>query len=109
MLCENPLNGGGGYSPSELSEWTPDQIYFRAASVEAIAKSEVQQKRSAWECTHLMNAQGNIKGRDADGNVLTKPLLKEGKSYAAYLREQQLLQSKATERQSKRKRHRRGT
>lgn len=28
MLVENPWNGGRGYTPKEVGEMTPDQIYF---------------------------------------------------------------------------------
>ena len=105
VLCESPFNGGGGYSPRELATWTPDQIYFRAASVDAISKRARQQVKSSWECLKYADKQGRLKGRAADGSVLTLPISKGGKSLASHLREQQASEQS----QKANRRRRRGT
>ena len=104
VLCESPFNGGGGYTPRELATWTPDQIYFRAASVEAIGKRARQQVKSTWDCIKYANKDGMIKGRAADGTPLTLPINKGGKSLARRLREEQV----AAEASQKGRRRRRG-
>lgn len=103
VLCESPFTGGGGYSPREVATWTPDQVYFRAASVEAIGKQARQQVKSTWECVKLADKDGLIKGRAADGTPLTLPISKGGKSLASRLREQQL-QAEASKNNRRRRR-----
>lgn len=98
--------GGGGYSPRELATWTPDQIYFRAASVDAIGKLARKQVKSTWECFKYADKQGRLKGRAADGSPLTLPISKGGKSLASHLREQQLREQAS---QKANRRRRRGT
>ncbi len=40
MLCESGWNGGGGYTPSQVGEMSPDQIFFRLCDIEMLRRDK---------------------------------------------------------------------
>jgi len=90
-LCENPFEGGGGYSIKEIGGWSPDQVYFRLASLDTI-KAKAGAEKKTVKAHPLAAAQqadkdGNISGRDKDGNPIKAKI--RGKSLARQLMEEQ--------------------
>lgn len=85
QLCENPFEGGAGYTPQQVAAMTPDQIYFRLVE-KGVFKEKVVEKVSLKLAGSLMDNQGRIKARDAQGNLIT--LRASGKSKVQMIREQ---------------------
>jgi predicted RNA-binding Zn-ribbon protein involved in translation (DUF1610 family) len=80
MLMENPFEGGGGYTPKQVAEMTPDQMYCRLSSLKVL---EAKQKNKDREVRD---------DRTARGPTLTEVLERgssKGGSYAAELRERE--------------------
>lgn len=103
VLCEPEWKGGGGYTPRELSRWTPDQIYFRLCDITNLRHTQGDRTRSVKEGgTFNISADGMVKGRADDGTELNLPLNKNGMSLAAWLAQEQALQKKRNERRKKR-------
>lgn len=90
-LCESELKGGGGYSPREIAQWTPDQVWFRIASLEDVGKLERKNVIPSYNALAFADEKGNIRGRAADGTKIVRQLNKNGKSYAGWLLEQEKL------------------
>jgi hypothetical protein len=40
MLCESGWNGGGGYTPEQVGDMTPDQIYFRLCEIDLLKRNK---------------------------------------------------------------------
>jgi hypothetical protein len=64
MLCENPWNGGRGYTPNEVAEFTPDQIYFLLCDANVLKRKEGRRTKA------VPSASGKLKGRTADGELI---------------------------------------
>ena len=86
MLCENPWNGGAGYTPAEVGAMTPDQIYFRLCNADLL-KDERKQATTVGSGA-AVDKEGRIKGRLEDGTVVWLPLRKAGKTLAQQIDEQ---------------------
>jgi hypothetical protein len=97
MLCENPFEGGGGYTPEQVGDMSLDQILFRLCDRNLLKKKVGQRisKRS------LDAVTGSMKARSKDGKPIT--LKSVGKSKAQMIREQQ-----EKEKREKRRKRRRG-
>jgi len=109
MLCDNPWNGGGGYLPQQVAEMTPDQIYFRLCDIDLL--KDVRTKSVSVETGTIgpvVDEEGMVKGRLADGTVVKMPLRVGGKSLAQRLAEEAEKNQKEVE-GGKRRRRRRGT
>lgn len=104
ILCESEWKGGGGYSPVELLHWTPDQIMFRLCHSKMLKRppGERLAEVSEVESPRLINKDGLVKGRAADGTELWLPLNRNGKSQAQ-------LAAEAAKQTKGRRRRRRGT
>lgn len=96
-MCENPFEGGGGYSIKEISSWTPDQVYFRLAEVSVIKAKSNGESRSMkalpLAAAQKSDIEGNIRGRDKDGNPMKAKV--RGKSLARQLMEEEAEKAKA--------------
>ena len=72
MLCENEWNGGAGYTPNEVGNMTPDQIYFRLIDKGILKKTDRFVKT---ETAGLpVNKEGKVKVRLSDGTAVYKDL-----------------------------------
>jgi len=89
MLCENPWEGGAGYTPQQVADMTPDQIYFRLCDKDLL-KDERKKSVSteAGGAVKFTDSDGMMKGRLADGTVVRMPMAVGGKSLAQRLREE---------------------
>lgn len=103
VLCENPFEGGGGYTPQEVGDMTLDQIFMRLADCEVL-KNRTKKKTSTLEAIHLADKDGNIKGRDKDGNPIVGRIA--GVSKAKQLLAKQL-EKERLEKKPRRKRKKR--
>jgi len=91
MLCESGWNGGGGYTPQQVSQMTLDQIWFRLCD-EKILKREVggrTEKMSGLEAigTIKPDKDGMVRGRAKDGTLIRGRI--GGKSLARQLMEKE--------------------
>ena len=89
MLCENPWEGGGGYTPQQVADMTPDQIYFRLCDKNLL--TDVREKKYSSETGSIVEIQdddGLIKGRLKDGTVVRMPTSIDGKSVAQRLHDE---------------------
>jgi len=89
MLIENPWDGGAGYTPQQVAQMTPGQIWFRLVDKKIINKGAV--RRTAKMEPGLVRAKadkdGMISARDADGNPIKLRSAGGGKSLARQLME----------------------
>lgn len=106
VLCDNPWNGGGGYSPREVSRWTLDQCWFRLCDRDVLGSS-VGRVKNVEVGEVKIEDDGSIKGRAADGTPISGRIA--GKSLARQLMEQEDEKRKQEElkRQKVKKRKRR--
>ncbi len=75
LLCNNPFDGGGGYTPEQVGDMTPDQVYFRLCDIKFLKtrKSGRTAKVDTLALANFADAAGYIKGRAADGTPLLLP------------------------------------
>lgn len=104
VLCENPWNGGGGYTPAEVGDMTLDQVWFRLCDVNLL-KREVGERTEAMQTARAIGelkpaGDGTVAGRAADGTPIRGRM--RGRSRARELMEQQ--QGVGQEKQQRRKR-----
>lgn len=110
MLQRNPWDGGCGYTPKQIGELTPDQVYFCVADKKILrsGNSRTDKYTSEQTASIASDKEGNIKGRDKDGNPLN--LKMEGESLARRLMREEAekaAQEAAKKRDSKKRRRRR--
>lgn len=91
VLCDNPWNGGGGYTPQEVAQMTLDQIVFRLCDMKLL-RSKIGERTQAAEAAAVLGAvrpgeDGLYAGKAADGTVIRARI--GGKSWARRLMEQQ--------------------
>jgi len=96
LLCDNPWNGGGGYSPREVAEWSLDQVWFRLCELETL-KHEVGGRAERMETAAAMGVlrpaeDGTVMGRAADGTPIRGRV--RGKSLARELMEREVAERK---------------
>ncbi len=77
------MNGGMGYTPNQVGQLTPDQIYFSLCSremIQAKAKKDLGNgqgsKISELEAS-LLAKDGKLKARSADGKSIEIPYKQE--------------------------------
>jgi hypothetical protein len=75
VLCNNPFDGGGGYTPEQVGDMTPDQVYFRLCNVDFLRdrKTGRIKKVDTLALANFADSNGYIKGRAADGTPLLLP------------------------------------
>jgi len=91
MLCENPWNGGGGYTPEQVGRMSLDQIWFRLCDIEVL-KRKVGGRVEKMEATEVASAiktdeDGMVWGVAADGTPIRGRI--RGKSKARELMEKE--------------------
>lgn len=112
MLCENPWEGGGGYTPTQVGQMTLDQAWSRLCDSDLL-RPKGQRKKQSLEplaVTSVLKPDeaGRIKGRAADGTLIMGRIC--GKSLARQLMKQEEERKKEEEKKkSKKRRRRRGT
>lgn len=69
VLCDNPWDGGRGYTPQEVGDMTLDNIYLLLTDRKLLRAGNKARTVSmdALGATSLANKDGLIKGRTADG------------------------------------------
>ena len=73
ILCDNPWDGGGGYTPKEVGDMTLDQIFMRMADRKKLRKKDDVVRSVAMapmNATKLVDDQGLIRGRAEDGTPI---------------------------------------
>ncbi len=112
LLCENPWNGGAGYTPEQVSQMTLDQICFRLCDMNTM-KKPIGQRSTPMQALAAKSqlkaaADGTIAGRSADGTLIRGRIA--GKSKARQLMEAAEQKRKADQeakKQANRKAHKR--
>jgi hypothetical protein len=99
LLCENPWQGGGGYTPEDVGNMTLDQIWFRLCD-KGILKNKIGDRVMKRESAGGLRT---AKARTKDGQLIT--LKSTGKSKAQMIKENQ---EKEKSKRSNRKNRRRG-
>lgn len=69
MLTENPWNGGGGYTPAQVAEMTPDQIYFRLCEID-MTKPRGSRVKQVSPGAVPRTPDGKIRVRTIDGRSI---------------------------------------
>lgn len=74
LLCESGLDGGGGYEPRQVGQWSLDQIWFRLVD-KGILKQPIGNRTATASALHAIGAvkpdkDGLLAGRDRDGNPI---------------------------------------
>ncbi len=84
MLCENPMEGGFGYLPSEVGELTLDQVFFLLTD-----RKNLSRKPGGSRTASVTPVAGMAlrKGRAADGTLIQARVT--GKSLARRLMEEE--------------------
>ena len=83
LLCENPWNGGGGYTPEQVGRMTPDQAYMRLCEHGLLKEERTQVIHSVPAASESEpGKEGMVKGRLADGSVVWLPMRRKGKTQA---------------------------
>ena len=98
ILCDNPYEGGGGYTPREVGDMTLDQFYMRTVEFKLLRSPKATRTLDAVPL-------GEMKGRAADGTPL-KAIVR-GRSLCSELNEKAALRKKAAKQETKRDRKRR--
>jgi hypothetical protein len=96
VLCENPWDGGAGYTPQQVAEMTPDQVYFRLCDRELLKKKKHTgrtKKMSSLQVTSMAAEKGLVRGRASDGTLIMLPL-STGKSQVQLIKERLKKQKK---------------
>ena len=102
MLVDDAWNGGCGKSLAEVGNMTLDQVMFLL--VDRKAMKNRTRKTEPTAVAAKADADGNIKGRDADGNPMIGRIT--GKSVARKLME--AAQKKRARQERRRKRRKKG-
>jgi len=109
MLCENPWNGGGGYTPEQVGRMSLDQIWFRLCDIEVLKRKVGgrSEKMESSEVISMVKADedGMIRGVAADGTSIRGRI--RGKSLARELMEKEAARKEKEEQWKKRKENRR--
>lgn len=69
ILCENPYNGGNGYTPKQVGELTPEQIIMLLMPQNKI-KERHRQTVEAVQAAGLIDKDGFVRGRAIDGSEM---------------------------------------
>ena len=86
ILCDNPWEGGAGYTPEQVYRMTIDQILMRLTDKKLLeGKGKRGQAMLPMAAAALANKEGFIKGRAADGTPIKGRIA--GKSLAKQLAE----------------------
>jgi len=85
LLCDNPWDGGGGFQPNDIAQWTSDQIWFRLCDRGLMKLGGRTQSMGPFEVK--ADEDGMIKGRTPDGQLIKARV--EGKSLARQLMEKE--------------------
>ena len=87
-LCDNPWDGGGGYTPHEVSKMTPDQVYMRLCDKKLLKRKKAV-RTSPRAPADMSSGDGLIKGRAKDGTEIQARMKIGGKSVARRLMEEE--------------------
>lgn len=109
LLCENPWEGGGGYTMDEVGQMTLDQIWARLCDRDVLKKS-MGNRTSEVDSLEIPavlrpDKDGMIRGISQDGQPMKGRIA--GKSKARQLMEQQQEKRAQEKRARRRKRSRR--
>jgi len=113
MLCENPWNGGGGYTPEQVGQMTLDQIWFRLCDIETLrGKSGRSQELDSLTAIHKLKADkdGLYRGRAKDGAAIKGRIGEKSKARQLIeeAEERRKKEGKKTRRKKRRERKRGG-
>lgn len=109
ILQLSPWEGGCGYTPQQISEMTPDQIYFCLCEKKVLRRGAKRTtKYTGIEMAAYANADkdGFIKGRDAKGRPM-KAKIKGESVVQRIMREEAEAKAKAEEAEKGKKKRRR--
>ena len=91
ILCENPWNGGGGYTPEQVGRMSLDQIWFRLCDIEVLKRKvggRVERMESSEVASMVkVDEDGMVRGMTADGTSIRGRI--RGKSKARELMEKE--------------------
>lgn len=92
MLCENPWNGGAGYTPEQVGRMTLDQICFRLVDAKLLKRSGVHgSNMGPLEAVGRLKRgeDGLFRGRAADGTPIRGRI--GGESKASMIRRKSIV------------------
>lgn len=88
MLCDNPLEGGFGYTPMEVGGMTLDMIYMLLSDRKHLRSSGRHRTTTVESAVAAgMGVDGVIKGRAADGSQISARVV--GRSVARQIIEKE--------------------
>lgn len=89
ILCDNPWDGGGGYTPEQVGNMTLDQIFMRLADRKSLRRDDGGVRTAQTvpgNAVRLADEDGLVRGRAADGTPMRARV--GGKSKAQMIREE---------------------
>lgn len=102
VLCDNPWEGGRGYTPREVGDMTIDEVLMLLCDRKQLLNRSKSMPSD--NVRAFADEQGNVKGRAADGTPIVGRIA--GKSVARQLMEAAAAKAEQTE--GKRRRRKRG-
>lgn len=105
ILCENPWEGGAGYTPEQVGNMTLDEVLMRLADKKVLKAKMNRSSRKGdsvtlKEVSSLASSDGTIKGRSKDGTPIKGRI--RGKSVARELMEKQKALAEANKKDKRR-------
>ncbi len=104
VLCDNPWEGGRGYTPREVGDMTIDEILMLLCDRKQLMNRS--KSMSSAEAGVFADEHGNVKGRAADGTPIIGRIA--GKSVARQLMEDAEVKAKQAAEGKRKRRRKRG-
>ena len=108
VLCESQMEGGAGLTTQQVSEMTPDQIFFRLTPLKRFTQNQgLAKMETAIAAASIADKDGLLRGRDSDGLPIKARI--GGQSLASRIAKQEdEAAAKKSRRNKRRERKRRG-
>ena len=106
ILCESQWEGGGGYTPQQVGDMTPDQVYLRLIDKRRLRGGGIRQTMRSADAAELSGGR-QIRGRLENGEVFYACSTGGASSVAgAILEREKQNQEEQNHQEQRRERHR---
>lgn len=95
VLCDNPWDGGRGFTPEQVGRFTVDQVFMLLCDRDYLLRDRATMETSQ-AVAEIVQSDGTVKGRSADG----KPIVG---SIRGYSKARELMDAKRKREEQERK------